>query len=199
MFTTGILCKLLILYIKMSSFPGITWHTLHVLDYTDYWLAPKLDYVPLPLTARTPATRVRWWQTIGPKNGKRDDSAKKDQLDPFLQNDSPMGWTLEDVYIGGSEINPSQLYETFDKKIDETRCEFYPNGGFYRDVCSRESRLLNWGSEAGIKRITTGQLIVQEGYMIQFKVWTVIAKFYRFWLTAGVQIRVQMHNCCEVK
>ena len=159
-----------IIHFYVSIFTGITWHTLHVLDYTDYWLAPQLDYVPLPLPARTDATMVRWWQTIGPQHGESKDPPSHDQSDPFLQRASPMGWTLEDVYIGGSEINPSVLYETFDEKIDETKWEFYPNGKVLRDICLRRSQVLNWGTEPGIKRITTGQLIVQEGYMIQFKV-----------------------------
>ena len=74
---------------------------LHLLDYSDYWLHPQYDYIPLPLDARTERTRVRWWQ-----------------MAPFHANfdveDGPAAWTLDDVYIGGTEINPSELYEDFE-------------------------------------------------------------------------------------
>ena len=81
---------------------GITWELLHLLDYSDYWLSPQFDYIPLPLDARTERTRIRWWQ-MAPTSSSLDFE--------------PSAWTLEDVYIGGTEINPSELYEDFEGNV----------------------------------------------------------------------------------
>ena len=82
----------------------------------------------------------------------------------------PLGWSLDNVYIGGTEINPSSLYETFQGGLDETRWEFYPNGQLWDSHCGRESSSMAWGTHVGQQSITTGQIIVQHHYMIQFKV-----------------------------
>ena len=163
--------------------PGITWSLLHLLDYSDYWLAPQQDYLTLPLQARTPSTRLRWWQ-----HHSEVAAEQAEELSP---------WTLEDVYIGGTEINPSQLYEDFEPNrttasnhykgltSDEDQSqsdsssspsggdsvfEFAPNAAVWSNVCSRRSAALAWEEAPGVKRITTQQLIVQQGYMMQFKV-----------------------------
>ena len=56
--------------------------------------------------------------------------------------------------------------------LDETEWEFYPNAAVWNNVCSRRSAALTWEDKPGIRRVTTGQLIVQEDYMIQFKVFS---------------------------
>lgn len=134
------------------SITGITWHTLHILDHRSYWAHARHDYIPLPLHARTRNTRVRWWQLLG------------------VEDSTPMGWTLDNVYIGGSEINPSHLYEDFEGAVDETEWEFYPNGRLWSGLCARPSSAIAWNGKPGLQSLTTGQLIVQEGYMLQFMV-----------------------------
>ena len=132
---------------------GITWHTMHVLDFSAYWSAPQRDYIPLPRGARTNSTRVRWWQA----------------LESDVQ--SHVGWTLDDVYIGGSKINPSELYENFDGKLDEEQWEAHPQGEVQSVVCQRKNSALAWGRTGGhVRGVTTRQLIVQSGHMLQFKV-----------------------------
>ena len=53
-----------------------------MLDYGSY-VHPKRDYIPLPLAARTEATRVCWWQPLS-----KDGSQKGPQ------------WAIDNVYIG---------------------------------------------------------------------------------------------------
>ena len=62
-----------------------------------YWRQPHFDYMELPLEARMRNTRFRWWQVL-------DDSTVL----------PPVGWSIDDVYIGGSEINPAVLEEHFE-------------------------------------------------------------------------------------
>ena len=66
-----------------------------------YWRQPHYDYIDLPADARMRNTRFRWWQMV-------DHGALP----------GPVGWSLDDVYIGGSEINPSYMQSDF-------------NGGYY--------------------------------------------------------------------
>ncbi|KAK2176997.1 hypothetical protein NP493_626g01025 [Ridgeia piscesae] len=139
--------------LQYSTNAGITWHTMHVLDFSAYWSAPQRDYIPLPRGARTNSTRVRWWQA----------------LESDVQ--SHVGWTLDDVYIGGSKINPSELYENFDGKLDEELWESHPNGDVLSMVCQRKNTALAWGKQGGhVRGVTTRQLIVQSGHMLQFKI-----------------------------
>ena len=78
-------------------FTGITWHLLHVLDHSMYWRAPHYDYIPLPLGARTRYTRFRWWQL-------------EEGNDP---DQRPVSWAIDDVYIGGREINAAHMQDDF--------------------------------------------------------------------------------------
>ena len=130
---------------------GIQWHTLHLLDQSEYWQAPRHDYVPLPPHARTAATRVRWFQIP-------------------TQGVASVGWTLDDVHIGGSQINPSQLFERLEDEYEETMWEFSPGSSRRSGVCGLTSGALLWGATAGVKSLTTTQLIIQQDYMLQFKV-----------------------------
>ena len=68
--------------LQFSTDGGIHWHTLHILDYTGY-SDPRHTYIRLPQTARTPSTRVRWWQPLS--------------QDPSREQPS---WALDNVYIG---------------------------------------------------------------------------------------------------
>lgn len=73
-------------YVVLMSFvfflAGITWKNLHTLDHTAY-TSPRRDYIPLPLDARTPSTKMRWWQPL-PSN-------------PFIPRSQ---WAIDNVYIG---------------------------------------------------------------------------------------------------
>jgi len=132
---------------------GITWQLLHILDYDSYWKTPQWDYISLPPEARTNTTRVRWWQKIGAD-------------DP----DRPIGWVIDDVIIAGMDINPSELFESFESGLNKAFWEFHPNGYLQEGVCGRNGMVMVWGEKAALKMITTCQLIVQDGYMMQFKV-----------------------------
>lgn len=68
--------------LQYSTDGGIHWHTLHTLDYTSY-SKPHRDYITLPQEARTPSTKIRWWQPL---------SEDPSRVQPT--------WALDDVYIG---------------------------------------------------------------------------------------------------
>jgi len=143
---------------------------LHVLDHTRYWQSLRHDYVILPPRARTANTRLRWWQRLPtPLLLWTTHSASERRL----------GWSLDNVLVGGMEIAPSSLWETFDQSLDETVWEFHPGGTLVDGVCgSRTGPVMAWtsghgggsGLGSGVNMITTSQLIVQQNYIIQFKV-----------------------------
>lgn len=56
----------------------------------------------LPETALTNATRLRWWQPFSLLSGLVRSSAERAQ------------WALDNILVGGSDINPSTLLDTFD-------------------------------------------------------------------------------------
>jgi len=68
--------------LQYSTDGGIHWHTLHTLDYTSY-KTPRPDYIRLPQEARTPSTKIRWWQPL-----------------PLDNTRSPPTWALDNIYIG---------------------------------------------------------------------------------------------------
>ncbi|KAB7504617.1 Reelin [Armadillidium nasatum] len=80
-------------FLQYSVDGGITWYLLRELDHNIY-RKPKEDYIVIPRHAMTPATVFRFWQ-------------------PRLVPPSP-SWSLDNVFIGGSEIATSQLLESFD-------------------------------------------------------------------------------------
>ena len=128
-----------------------------MLDHASYWQSSRHDYVILPPAARTSSTRLRWWQQL---------------RDPTTGTDVRLGWSLDDVHIGGMEIAPSSLTETFEQ-LDESLWEFHPGGALQNDVCrSTSGSVMSWSGGQGstVNMITTCQLIVQQNYMMQFKV-----------------------------
>ncbi|KAJ8301142.1 hypothetical protein KUTeg_020129 [Tegillarca granosa] len=125
---------------------GITWNTLHVLDYASY-LTPKHDYINLPLKARTPSTMIRWWQPLaedGSQNGPQ--------------------WAIDNVFIGGNEINPSKIDVTFDEPQRDAPWEFKPYGLIGSEVCTKDGNYLTWEEGKGSRSFTTEQLIVQHAH-----------------------------------
>lgn len=77
------------------------------------------------------------------------------------------------VYIstGGNEINPSHMQVSFDDSVQsDAPWEFNPHGEIKDNVCTKGDSSIVWEEGKGNRSFTTGQLIVQEGFMLQFKV-----------------------------
>lgn len=79
----------------------MSWTLLHEMDYQKY-MAVRYDYILLPEDAQTNTTRLRWWQPFTISNGYVVPGPDRSQ------------WALDNILIGGAEINPSQLVDTFD-------------------------------------------------------------------------------------
>lgn len=71
------------------------------MDYQKY-ISVRHDYILLPEDALTNTTRLRWWQPFVISNGLVVSGVERAQ------------WALDNILIGGAEINPSQLVDTFD-------------------------------------------------------------------------------------
>lgn len=139
--------------LQYSNNGGITWDDLHVMDFTTY-KRPRQEYVLLPQSARTKNTRLRWWQPL---------NRKWSQTGPQ--------WAIDNVLIGGNEINPSHMQVSFDDSIQsDAPWEFNPHGEIKDNVCTKGDSSIVWEEGKGNRSFTTGQLIVQEGFMLQFKI-----------------------------
>ena len=128
-----------------------------MLDHSRYWRSPRHDYLTLPAGARTASTRLRWWQRLP---------------DATTTSDARLGWSLDNVHVGGMDIGPSGLRETFER-LDESKWEFHPGGTLRHGVCgSSMGSVMSWtgGHGSSVNLITTCQMIVQNSYMLQFKV-----------------------------
>lgn len=71
------------------------------MDYQKY-VDVRYDYILLPEHAQTNTTRLRWWQPFTVSNSFVVPGPDRAQ------------WALDNILIGGAEINPSQLVDTFD-------------------------------------------------------------------------------------
>ncbi|KAK3762808.1 hypothetical protein RRG08_040503 [Elysia crispata] len=178
-------------FLQVSTDGGVSWSTLHTLSPERY-SSPKRDYISLPVQARTDNSLVRWIQaaSISPASPR-------------------VHWALDDVFVGGKEINPAEYLQHFndmpgnedasDSDIgraladDSDAWEFSPYGvlGPAENPCGLsgvgEGSAMVWmetehgnsrvhGSsglqqigKAPIQMFTTNQMIVQAGYMLQFK------------------------------
>ncbi|XP_064633067.1 reelin-like [Lineus longissimus] len=134
---------------QYSTNGGISWRTIHILEPSGYGVSRR-DYIVLPPSARTHSTSFRWWQAV--------------QSDSQL----PVTWAIDDVIIGGQEINPSTLYNDFSEE-SHLDLEFFPNGRVEGAVCNRPGMAMVWEKTTGAKMVTTRPLIVQHGHIIQFK------------------------------
>lgn len=74
---------------------------LHEMDYLKY-VSVRRDYIVLPEGALTNATRLRWWQPFIVSSGLATPSMERAQ------------WAIDNILVGGSDINPSTLLDTFD-------------------------------------------------------------------------------------
>ncbi|KAI8771793.1 reelin [Biomphalaria glabrata] len=152
-------------YLQFSTDGGIVWQTLHTLSPVRYWPA-RNDYILLPASARAINSLIRWIQAESP---------------PMT---SPrVNWAIDDVFIGGWEINPSEYQQSFDEDDhvldDPSAWEFSPKGAIKGKEadCRPEGQngsSMVWPDSAGdssgvVQKFTTNQIIVQLGYMLQFK------------------------------
>ncbi|XP_071551543.1 LOW QUALITY PROTEIN: reelin-like [Panulirus ornatus] len=138
-------------FLQYSLDGGIRWHLLRELDHQLY-TTPNREYILLPGKARGPATTFRFWQ-------------------PRMASPPP-AWSLDDLYIGGSEISAAYLIDKFEDEPTVSEWLFAPHSESRRDYCSSGTNgSLVWGSESpGHRAITTQELIIHEGHVLQFKV-----------------------------
>ena len=123
---------------------------MHILEPSLY-TSPQRDHITLPAGARTTFTSFRWWQAISSGGTIR------------------ATWALDDIIIGGREINPSTIFEDFTDDV-QRGLEFFPNGIIENNICGGDEKAMVWKKAAGIKMVTTKPLIVQHGHILQFKV-----------------------------
>lgn len=91
--------------LDFSTDGGVSWTLLHEMDYLKY-VSARRDYIALPGEALSNATRLRWWQPFVISSGLATPSMERAQ------------WALDNVQVGGSDINPSTLLDTFDDGED---------------------------------------------------------------------------------
>ncbi|XP_026533029.1 reelin [Notechis scutatus] len=145
-----------------STDGGISWTLLHEMDYQKY-ISIRHDYILLPEKALTNTTRLRWWQPFVINNGIVVSGFDRAQ------------WALDNILIGGAEINPSQLVDTFDDEgiSHEENWSFYPNAVRTAGFCGNPSFHLYWPNKKKDQTyniLSSRELIIQPGYMIQFKI-----------------------------
>ncbi|KAM9481369.1 reelin [Clarias gariepinus] len=155
-------CRKESVLLDYSSDGGISWTILHEMDYLKY-LSVRRDYILLPEGALTNATRLRWWQPLKVSSGL------------VTSNPDRAQWALDNILVGGSEINPSTLLDTFDEDgiFHEESWSFYPNGVQTSGFCGNPSFHLYWpnkNQDETYNMLATRELIVQPGYILQFKI-----------------------------
>ncbi|KAF6718752.1 Reelin [Oryzias melastigma] len=141
---------------------GVSWTLLHEMDYLKY-VSVRRDYIVLPEGALTNATRLRWWQPFTISSGLATPSLERAQ------------WAIDNILVGGSDINPSALFDTFDDEgvSHEESWSFYPNAVRTAGFCGNPSFHLYWPNKNKDRThniLATRELIVQPGYILQFKI-----------------------------
>lgn len=76
------------------------------MDYQKY-ISVRHDYILLPEGGSYQHLRLRWWQPFVISNG-------------LVVSEWRAQWALDNILIGGAEINPSQLVDTFDDGKEQT-------------------------------------------------------------------------------
>ncbi|XP_068578627.1 reelin-like isoform X1 [Cebidichthys violaceus] len=145
-----------------STDGGVSWTLLHEMDYLKY-VSVRRDYIVLPEGALTNATRLRWWQPFTISSGLATPSLERAQ------------WAIDNILVGGSDINPPTLLDTFDDEgvSHEESWSFYPNAVRTAGFCGNPSFHLYWPNKNQDKThniLATRELIVQPGYILQFKI-----------------------------
>ncbi|KAG7267027.1 hypothetical protein CRUP_004162 [Coryphaenoides rupestris] len=145
-----------------STDGGVSWSLLHEMDYLKY-VSVRRDYIVLPEASLTNATRLRWWQPFTVSSGLASPSLERAQ------------WAIDNILVGGSDINPSTLLDTFDDEgvSHEESWSFYPNAVRTAGFCGNPSFHLYWpnkNQDHTHNILATRELIVQPGYILQFKI-----------------------------
>ncbi|XP_076045051.1 reelin-like isoform X2 [Oratosquilla oratoria] len=137
-------------FLQYSINGGIDWELLRELDFRLY-SSPHSEYIVMPLHARTLATIFRWWQPGG--------------------SSSP-AWALDDVFIGGNEIGAAYLSDQLDGEPTISEWLFAPHSKIGVDFCEVGSNSsLLWDDDSpGHRAITTQELIIHDGHVLQFKI-----------------------------
>ncbi|XP_047498511.1 reelin-like [Penaeus chinensis] len=138
-------------FVQYSVDGGVRWHLLRELAHEMY-VSPREEYIVLPSHARSPATVFRFWQ-------------------PRLPTPPP-AWSLDDLFIGGSEISAASLLDRFEGDPAVSEWLFAPHSEAHTDYCSSGTNgSLVWGPESpGRRAITTQELIITDGHVLQFKI-----------------------------
>ncbi|GFR97721.1 reelin-like [Elysia marginata] len=205
-------------FLQVSTDGGVSWSTLHTLSSERYNSATR-DYISLPVYARTDNSVVRWVQ-----------AAAASLTSPRVH------WALDDVFVGGMEINPAEYLQSFDNvnnddvdsgsevADDPYAWEFSPYGVLNpaANPCgpsgSGQGSAMVWmgstvndgrrASEIDVpfgmrqsgaeqrKQIpaqifTTNQMIVQTGYILQFKLIMSCGQFPNICLAPDNPIRLE--------
>ncbi|XP_071271970.1 reelin-like [Salvelinus alpinus] len=145
-----------------STDGGVSWTLLHEMDYLKY-VSVRRDYIVLPEGALSNATRLRWWQPFHVSSGLVTSGPERAQ------------WAVDNILVGGSDINPSSLLDNFDDEgvSHEESWSFYPNAVRTAGFCGNPSFHLYWPNKKQDKThniLATRELIVQPGYILQFKI-----------------------------
>ncbi|XP_014667116.1 PREDICTED: reelin-like [Priapulus caudatus] len=138
-------------FIHYSTDKGTSWMQLRELGYDSY-TRPRLLHVALPPSAKTKTTRVKFWQPT---------------------SDDRPAWALDNCFIGGSEISPASLEWMPDREGDDEVTVpwiFHPGGRRLGGYCSERGDAIVWGNDSPSKSITLKPVIVDENYMMQFKI-----------------------------
>ncbi|KAF2351369.1 Sialidase [Trinorchestia longiramus] len=136
-------------FLQYSVDGGITWQLLRELDHVRY-AAPQDDYVLIPPNARSSTTLFRFWQP--------------------RQSPPAPSWTLDNVFIGGSEISHAQLIEDFHDEPQVSQWLFAPHSRPSSNYCSSNTSALVWPQHSpGMRAITSQELIVRHDTLLQFK------------------------------
>lgn len=109
---------------------------LHEMDYLKY-VSVRRDYIVLPERALTNATRLRWWQPFSLRSGLVRPSVERAQ------------WALDNILVGGSDINPSTLLDTFDDG-ELTGYSLYK--ALYGSLCSRVQIFFSFFQRASLTK-----------------------------------------------
>jgi len=157
------------LIMQYSVDGGISWTMLYELDYQSYKNV-GIDYVEIPVKAMTKRTQIRIWQPFVIDNQTRLVTMGADRA----------GWAIDDVLIGGDDINPSLLESGFQKidkenigEVADELFDFYPHGKVKSGICGLQKSVIWWANDENTVidgSITTRQLIVSKNYLIQFNI-----------------------------
>ena len=158
--------------VQYSTNGGISWTNAVVIQYYQYTSPSSVTYI-LPNDARKPATRFRWWQASN--SGVNYDI-----------------WSIDEIYIGGSQPFATSLYENFVPDIHSSQWTWYVNGhtGSY---CNRTNTLVFDNSQGfGGSRVLISQ-------PLNLNSTSSSTGFIQFWLNIGCGANQGSGNSYDVQ